>query len=192
MDLKSKKINFLGDSITEGVGVSDPEDIYLNILKREAALGAARNYGLGGTRIAAQRTPSNPDWDRNFISRVDRMEPDADLVVVFGGTPLGCFADRTPYTFYGACRILMERLIGGYPESTIVFLTPLHRWNEDDKKGDSKKADVAELSTYVEIIKETARYYAIPVLDLFAVKRYSAPRANIEGFILPGRPASQR
>lgn len=177
MNLKKKKINFLGDSITEGVGVSDPENIYLNILKREAALGAARNYGLGGTRIAAQLTPSNPDWDRDFISRVDRMEPDADLVVVFGGTndfghgdaPLGCFADRTPYTFYGACRVLMERIICKYPESAVVFLTPLHRWNEDNKKGDGKKADVAELSVYVEIIKETARYYAIPVLDLFAV-----------------------
>lgn len=28
MELKDKIINFLGDSITEGVGVADPENIY--------------------------------------------------------------------------------------------------------------------------------------------------------------------
>ena len=31
MELKGKKINFLGDSITEGVGATDPEAMYVNI-----------------------------------------------------------------------------------------------------------------------------------------------------------------
>ena len=33
MELTGKKALFLGDSITEGVGTSAPEHIYLNVLK---------------------------------------------------------------------------------------------------------------------------------------------------------------
>ena len=38
MELTAKKINFLGDSITEGVGTSQKDNIYLNILKKECSL----------------------------------------------------------------------------------------------------------------------------------------------------------
>ena len=41
MVLTDKKINFLGDSITEGVGTSGPEAIYLNVVKSECHLAAA-------------------------------------------------------------------------------------------------------------------------------------------------------
>lgn len=178
MEIKNKKVNFLGDSITDGTGVSCAEHIYLNLLKEDASLAEARNYGIGGTRIAVQQHKSNPVWDQDFVSRVDGMDPDADLVVVFGGTndfghgdaPLGVFSDRTANTFYGACHVLMESLINKYPVSTIVFMTPLHRMSEDDPRGDGgKEKDVARLSTYVDIIKEVAKYYSIPVLDLFSV-----------------------
>ena len=43
----------------------------------------------------------------------------------------------------------------------IIFLTPLHR--EDEEKPNGEK-----LAQYVDIIKETARYYALPVCDLYA------------------------
>ena len=52
MELKGKKINFLGDRITEGVGATDPEAMYVNIVKHDAELAEARNYGISGTRIA--------------------------------------------------------------------------------------------------------------------------------------------
>ena len=38
MELTAKKINFLGDSITEGVGTSSKANIYLNLLKEECQL----------------------------------------------------------------------------------------------------------------------------------------------------------
>ncbi len=179
MELKNKRINFLGDSITEGVGTSAGENIYLNIMKSEADLAEARNYGISGTRIARQQKPSeDPRCDRDFVSRVEEMDADADIVVVFGGTndyghgdaPVGSFSDRTPDTFYGACHILMSKLIQKYQHATIVFLTPLHRLNDTNLKGEgNKEVDVAPLSVYVEAIKEVADYHALPVLDLFAL-----------------------
>ena len=47
MQLKGIKANFLGDSITEGVGVPSPEFAYWNVLKEKFGLAEARGYGIG-------------------------------------------------------------------------------------------------------------------------------------------------
>lgn len=173
MKLEGIKANFLGDSITEGAGVPNVKYTYWNVLKERYGLAEARGYGIGGTRIARQTVPSqNPKYDFDFCSRVDGMDPDADLVVVFGGTndfghgdaPFGTIDDRTEFTFYGACHVLMRSLIEKYPSATIVFMTPLHRAVE--KK--PERPDVPHLSEYVRAIKEVAALYGIPVYDLYA------------------------
>lgn len=174
MELKGTKINFLGDSITEGAGTSSPDRMFTMLIEREYG-AICQNYGIGGTRIARQKTPTEEKWDRDFISRVPEMDNDADIVVVFGGTndfghgdaPLGTMSDRTPYTFYGALHCLYTALTEKYPDVPVVILTPLHRWNEDSPKGDNKPAPVGTLKEYVNIIREVAEYYSLPVLDLF-------------------------
>ena len=171
MELKGTKINFLGDSITEGAGTSSHDKM---LIEREYG-AICQNYGIGGTRIARQKTPTEEKWDRDFISRVPEMDNDADIVVVFGGTndfghgdaPLGTMSDRTPYTFYGALHCLYTALIEKYPGVPIVVLTPLHRITEDIPTGDNKPAPVGTLKEYVNIIREVAEYYSLPVLDLF-------------------------
>jgi len=86
MELKGKKINFLGDSITEGHGASCVENRFTDIIAREEGI-VMRNYGIGGTRFAKQAKPSeNPRWDLDFLSRAKEMDEDADAVVIFGGT----------------------------------------------------------------------------------------------------------
>lgn len=106
------------------------------------------------------------------------MDNDADIIIVFGGTndfgngdaPFGEMSDRTPYTFYGALHTLYTKLTGKYPGKQIVILTPLHRWNENNKRGEGGKAeDVGTLKDYVEAIREVAEYYSFPVLDLYAI-----------------------
>ncbi len=174
MELKGTKINFLGDSITEGAGTSSPDRMFTMLIEREYG-AICQNYGIGGTRIARQKTPTEEKWDRDFISRVPEMDNDADIVVVFGGTndfghgdaPLGTMNDRTPYTFYGALHCLYTALTEKYPDVPVVILTPLHRWNEDCPKGDNKPEPVGTLKEYVNIIREVAEYYSLPVLDLF-------------------------
>ena len=176
MKLEGLKVNFLGDSITFGTGSSAPEFRYPSMLEREQGLAVARNYGIGGTRIARQQVPSNPVWDQDFITRAATMDDDADVVVVFGGTndfghgdaPLGTFADRTPDTFYGAMHTLCCNLIAKYPEALIVFMTPLHRGNEDNERGDGNKPPYGTLKVYVDIIKEVTAYYSLPTLDLWS------------------------
>lgn len=179
MELKGKKINFLGDSITEGCGTSDISKGFVALIGREEGLAAARNYGIGGTRIARQTYPSeNPVWDQDFSSRVEAMDPDADVVVVFGGTndyghgdaPIGRMEDRTVWTFYGALHVLYAALIKRFPNALIVVLTPIHREDETNPSGELpyKRAATVPLIEYVKIIRQVAEYYALPVLDLYA------------------------
>lgn len=173
MDLSGKKINFLGDSITEGVGTSAENKIFLNIIKERCGLAEARNYGIAGTRIADYIGKDPGDWGESFASRFGEMDDDADAVVVFGGTndfghgnaPLGSFGDSEPNTFYGALGALMSGLIEKYPNAQIIFMTPLHRREELKKNPNSKRV----FKDYVCAIREMAEYYSIPVLDLYAV-----------------------
>ena len=184
MDWQGKKINFLGDSITQGVGVSDPNNVFPVRLKQILGLAQARNYGVSATRIAPKKSSQTEVDVNTFLSRAQIMEEDADGVVVFGGTndfghgdaPLGTFADRTEDTFYGALHMLMQTLLRRFPGKVIVFLTPLHRLGEDDPRG-SLNADGTPhktypdhpLADYVAAIRQTAEYYSLPVLDLWAV-----------------------
>lgn len=178
MELKGKKINFLGDSITEGAAVADRvNNIYWQrVGNQEGAI--VRGYGISGTRIAKKRVPSNiARHDLDFIKRTDDMDPDADVIVVFGGTndfghgdaPIGKFTDRTEYTFYGAMHVLCNKLIEKYPAAQIVFMTPLHRLSEDDKINENGQPIETNLEGFRNIIIEVARYYSIPVLDLWAI-----------------------
>ena len=178
MILKNKVINFLGDSITQGIGTT-PGNIYHEIIAKNYGLKAANNYGISGTRFARQQNPTeeNPSFDEYFMLRAEKMPEDVDAVVVFGGTndfghgdaPLGEFSDRTPDTFYGATHLLCQFLINKYHGKPIVFMTPLHRCTEDCLTGDNKPEPVANLETYVNIIKEVTRYYSLPVCDMFAI-----------------------
>lgn len=183
MNLNGLKINFLGDSITQGdVGPTGREFAYHALLKAECGLAEARNYGINGTTLAnRQGTPENEEqeflFSHSFCQRFQEMDDDADAVVVFGGTndhsageaPLGTFEDRTPDTFYGACHYLFRGLLLKYLGKPVVVMTALHRDKELCLKGFHRTFDTGTLKDYVEIVREVAEYYGIPVLDLFAI-----------------------
>ena len=176
MKLKGLTIHFLGDSITEGVGVSHPGKRYFELIKKKFKLKEANGYGISGTRYAKQTIPSEePSFDQFFASRIEEMKPKADCIIVFGGTndfghgdaPVGSFSDRTPDTFYGACHDLYTRLIEKYPGKPIVIMTPLHRLEEIETR--EKPDRTMMLSDYVNIIKEVAEYYSLPVCDMYQI-----------------------
>ena len=176
MELKGLKINVLGDSITFGVGTSDQKYVYWNLLNTEDG-AIARGYGIRGTRIARQQKPTvqAPDFDKYYRTRVAEMDPEADVVLVFGGTndyghgdaPLGCMSDRTDDTFYGAMHNLCLDLIRKYPDAVIVFLTPTHRLEEHRAINEYGVRNVGCLEDYVNIIQEVAAFYGLPVVDLY-------------------------
>lgn len=175
MELKGRTLNVLGDSITYGIGASCTENRFTDVLQREYGLKAVNSYGISGSRIARQQKMTDAPKERWFASRIAEMAPDADAVLVFGGTndydhgdaPMGAFEDRTVDTFYGACHVLMQGLLEKYVGKPVVILTPLHRAQEGEPHNEYKETGLP-LSAYREALMRTAAHYAMPVLDLYA------------------------
>ena len=171
MELRNTKIAFLGDSITQGVGVDEYKDCYVSVF--EGLSGAkVDNFGVSATRIGRRIVPHpTPSWNDSFLDRAERMTEDYDVIVVFGGTndyanpnptPLGDSTSDDEHTFYGALKSLMEKLIKAHPVATVVFATPIHRAKEKDYG-----IEGLTLKNYVDAVKEVAEIYSIPVIDLW-------------------------
>ena len=173
MDLKNKKVVFLGDSITEGCGTTDDNKIYHQILKRKYDLNMACNCGIGGTRIARQKKPSYNEskFDLFFRLRAQVMPKDVDVVVIFGGTNdfghgdalLGDINSTDDYTFNGALNNLINQIKQDCPNASIVYLTPLHRHDEDKCVNGTGYI----LKDYSNAIIEATKRHNIYLIDVF-------------------------
>lgn len=164
------RINILGDSISFGDKLKDKSKAYPYVLADKAGTVSLNNYAVCGSAIAGL----NPD---RFIDRYTAMDRNADLVLVFGGTndygvgkgvDMGTFDDLSDQTFCGALNLMMCGLKQMYPDSEIVFATPLRRWG--DKR---KNAKGYTLQQYVSAMQTLGNFWGIRVIDL-----YSAPELN--------------
>ena len=172
MDLTNKKILILGDSITEGALASTYEKSFVGILENEYKLNIL-NYGVGGSRIARQRhVYRNTRYDYDFNLRLTIMEEEADIVIVFGGTNDYGHGDASfdgddEYSFKGALKILCDRIKKKYPNSVVIFMTPLQRTCLD------RPIDTP-LSMFVEEIKKEASSHGYKIMDLYSDKDFIA------------------
>ena len=185
MDIGSKiRVVCIGDSITEGHGTSSISKRYSSLIEeREGAI--CRNYGISGTRIARQKKPSeNQRHDLYFCSRVQEMEKDTDIMVVFGGTndyghgdaAFGKLGDRSEYTFYGAFFNLVTYLMEKYGKDKICFILPIPRYQQSSPLGSLERQqmdkfagwEIHTLGEYVDAEKEILLQLGINYLDLSA------------------------
>ena len=183
MDIKGFKVNFLGDSITEGHGVTDRANCrFDNRLAVMCGLSQVNNYGIGGTRLAHQRVPSEkPRYDVCFCGRAYDMDTTADMVIVYGGVndyihgdaPFGQMGDTTPATYCGGVYFLMNYLREVYGSKPIIFMSPARCFLRKEVSDlipsthAKKTTPGKELIAYVDAILETAKQFDIPVLDLY-------------------------
>jgi lysophospholipase L1-like esterase len=163
------KWNCLGDSLTTlGWGAN----MYSMVSEK---LGLTpRDYGIVSSTIANYNndgTTGNP-----MCVRYANMDDDADIVTVMGGTndwatdeKVGTIADRDSTTLYGGCHVLFRGLIEKYPNAKIGVILPPQNgqgipWYVETQGGDP---DMAKMRKKVNVIREVAEYYSLPVLDLF-------------------------
>lgn len=178
MKLEGAKINFLGDSITEGYGVSNPEKLaWHQLIKRDYGLARANNYGVSGTRIARRTVPyyATPVYDVTFEMRAEIMDRDVDAVVVFGGVNDYVHGDahfgdvnsdgEDIYTFCGALNSLISKLKRDFPKAELVFMTSLHMTEEEQPDTPDGKI----LADYVQAIRTISAKRDVKVIDLFAI-----------------------
>src|SRR5665648_49952 len=75
-----KKIVFLGDSITLGVGVTDHDDRFADIVSNTLEFADYVNMGVTGSTIAIRTGFTN-----SFTERAPSVPVDSDYVIIFGG-----------------------------------------------------------------------------------------------------------
>lgn len=195
MDLKGLTVNFLGDSITEGFGIADREKVYHQIIGKKYGLYRAHNYGMSFTRIARQFTPTpvNTKADLTFELRAEVMDKSADAVVVFGGTndhahgdaPFGTLDSEDIYTFCGAVNSLITKLKQDFPDSKIIFMTPIHRLDGMQPSEKNSKT----LADYAAAILEICNRRNIAVIDLYQIN--PLPPENRELFLDSTHPSEE-
>lgn len=163
---KGKVWNALGDSITAGYMTTKT---YHQYIQENLDIGVVNNYGIPGTEICTSGTFPNP-----FVKRYMNMEPEANVITVFGGTndyghnaTLGVMDSRGNSTFYGALHTICKGLYDLYPKAKYGFFTPLRFYDHEHLNGELANSKSHKLVDYVNAIKEVCAYYSIPVLDLY-------------------------
>ena len=147
----------IGDSITQGTNTTNGY-MYMKYIQEDMGLNYI-NYGIAGTRLA---TSSDQDTlNQNAMARrIDSYDDTADIITIFGGTndtvdKLGTFGDTTPDTLYGALDHICKTLLTKYAGKRIGFITPI------------KYQPSSNENKIVNAIVEVAKYYNIPVLNLY-------------------------
>ena len=154
-------INFLGDSITEGLKWQKKE-IFCHYLSKWLNV-RINNQGYRATKIARQK-----DDFKDFNFRLKDLDDKADFTFIFGGTndyslgdaELGDINSDSYYTFYGALKNLIKDLLKKFDKDKICFILPLSRYDED------KIINNGTLPQYRNIIKEICDLNKIDYLNL--------------------------
>lgn len=162
---RAVKINVMGDSISYGIGTNTQTETFAYPLAAMMGASVVNNYGISASTVAGGNR-----YSAAFINRYTSMDPTADLILFFGGTndykfgvPLGQAWDCTPDTFYGGLNMIMRSLKEYYPNSRIVFMTPLQRTDYTSCNADGKY-----LNEYRDAVKIMANAYDIQVIDTYS------------------------
>lgn len=196
---QGKRIGFLGDSITEGIGCEKGKRYWDDLEKRIGCI--SHSYGVNGAVY------------RDLAGQADRMYKEhgeeIDAVSVFAGTndyngarPIGSFYTEpteeevvigydgaTPRygirkhralnfdtaTFCGSINTVLGHLRTLYPTKPVFLLTPIHRayanFGGDNIQYDELYAnrDGIFFEEYIETVKKAANVWACPLIDLNAL-----------------------
>lgn len=177
------KINFLGDSITEGACATKPENCYVELVGSMLKC-VSRNYGVSGTRIAKQINKV-VSWDYlDYQIRAHGMNNDADYVFVMGGVndfghgdaPLFGKDKFDPYSFSGGLHNLCRTLLEKFDRKKIAFILPLHCIDENPKYT-QPACKGKKYEDYLNILRNVCREYGFDVLDFQNI--FGMPEDNL-------------
>lgn len=193
-----KTVGFLGDSITEGVGVT-PSECYWSFLAKELDI-IPRSFGKNGAVF------------RELCEQTDEMHKECgeklDAIIIFAGTndyndgrPIGewysepverraivgydndepVYATRKmrefnmdTSTFKGSINAVMSRVRSYYPTKQIIVMTPLHRayanFGGNNIQYDERYEDKGGfyIEKYIDAVKEAPNIWACDIIDLNA------------------------
>ena len=166
-----------GDSITFGAdytkGYAQMDDPYPELVSKDLEMESYINYGISGATLA-----SNTLGLVCMSNQVISYTASHDVISLMGGVndynrniPLGTVNDTENNTIYGALNVIAATLTSRFPDSFIFFMTPY----KEAIGGNDCLADNAEgynLSDVAAAVKQVAKKYNIPVLDMYNEGQY--------------------
>ena len=157
--LKGKSWSILGDSLS-AYNITPVPLKYWNFVSDEAEGMELHHYGIEGQRIS------------HFTGRYQDMN-ESDIITVLGGindyfanTTLGTIDDVSVGTFYGGLNVLARGLKSKFPNSLIVFITPMKAKGESDTSEGYNFKGTA-LKSYIQAIKDVCTAESLPCIDLY-------------------------
>lgn len=157
--LKGKSWSILGDSLS-AYNITPVPLKYWNFVSDEAEGMELHHYGIEGQRIY------------HFTGRYQDMN-ESDIITVLGGindyfanTTLGTIDDVSVGTFYGGLNVLARGLKSKFPNSLIVFITPMKAKGESDTSEGYNFKGTA-LKSYIQAIKDVCTAESLPCIDLY-------------------------
>ncbi len=175
-DLSELTICCFGDSTTwgdNGCGGGGPQISWTSHLGELLGGATVENFGVKGSRLAIKA-----DRDDSFVERLDGIDADADVYVLFGGVndfsrnvPLGQMGSTDPHEFYGALEYLVRGITARSPEARLVVMTPCKTSGiaAKDIPGSFEENHLGlTQEPYVAAIREVADRYSLPLIDLYA------------------------
>lgn len=166
----NKKVAFLGDSITLGLGGTpigqDKYFGYDEYLEGMLNIGEIIGEGSGGSTIGRYNE------DSCFQSRLkDEIPKDVDIIICMGGVNdyidgAGHFGDMEHLnykdTYCGSVDTLYYTLKNSYKDADVFIVTPYRMKMEEE--GTAKGIEFAD---YIQVQRELAEYYRLPVFDVY-------------------------
>ncbi len=199
---QDKKVCFLGDSITDGIGVTK-DTVYWNLLGKATGM-KTYGYGLNGSKFFKLLDQAKEMYDEH--------ETDVDAIFLFAGTndfygniPLGDWYKESekvvlktlkndgtdisevrkfrefnfdPTTFKGSINAVLSFLKENYYDKQIVLMTPIHRafatFGPENVQYDEMHSNSIGVyfDEYVSAVKEAANIWATELIDLNAVSGF--------------------
>lgn len=176
-DFSTKSIQFLGDSITEGITASKDEDgnyiSYVNYANEHLKFGKCMNNGKAGRMFSGYAVP-----ELAFSLEMGNMfNNSADIAVVFLGVNdyltarenkrYGDYHDTESTAGYvGSVRYALRQLKETYPNQEIFFVTMYNI----SKTAESTYTDVVEppeLADYMDMLRTLVNDYGYHVIELY-------------------------
>ena len=161
--LNGKKWVVVGDSLTEKNSRTTKN--YHDYIAEETGINVY-NMGVGGTGY--KRMESQSDGYRAFYQRIVDVPLDADIITIFGSgndlsliDELGNPSDATTDTICGCMNETFKRLFERIPGAKVGVVLPCPWGNYPPTISDNAMAK------YSEALREVAKRYSIPVLDLY-------------------------
>lgn len=159
--LKGKSWSILGDSLS-AYNITPVPLKYWNFVSDEVEGMELHHYGIEGQRIY------------QFTERYQNMN-ESDIITVLGGindyfgnTTLGTITDDSVRTYYGALNVLARGLKTKFPNSLIIFITPMKaKGSSDTDEGHNFKGTALE--SYVQAIKDVCTAENLPCIDLYSL-----------------------